>query len=226
MTSINTYSYHKVASSDPGQHGQRIWVNVDHFPVDGWASHPLKIGNGLKGHGHCIQHIHLFSKDTSWGTTYINLSYHCKWIRTYPSSLLLVFLSHPFSILFALFLVHPDCTLDSIAARLCPQRFSTATIHTGPAGFVVGSLMGNPHESWSWNKCTSNIIIYILQLYYKTNHHGSLQDIWNAGFERFCGSYGSHYNITGWWFGTFFIFHNIYIYGIILSIDFHIFQDG
>ena len=66
MTSINTYSYHKVASSDPGQHGQRIWVNVDHFPVDGWASHPLKIGNGLKGHGHCIQHIHLFSKDTSW----------------------------------------------------------------------------------------------------------------------------------------------------------------
>jgi hypothetical protein len=99
------------------------------------------------------------------GTTYINLSYHCKWIRTYPSSLLLVFLSHPFSILFALFLVHPDCTLDSIAARLCPQRFSTATIHTGPAGFVVGSLMGNPHESWSWNKCTSNIIIYIYYNY-------------------------------------------------------------
>jgi len=30
--------------------------------------------------------------------------------------------------------------------------------------------------------------------------------------------------MTGWWFGTFFIFH--FIYGIILPIDFHIFQDG
>ena len=29
---------------------------------------------------------------------------------------------------------------------------------------------------------------------------------------------------TGWWFGTCFIFH--FIYGIILSIDFHIFQDA
>jgi hypothetical protein len=30
--------------------------------------------------------------------------------------------------------------------------------------------------------------------------------------------------ISGWWFGTGFIFH--FIYGIILPIDFHIFQDG
>ena len=29
---------------------------------------------------------------------------------------------------------------------------------------------------------------------------------------------------SGWWFQTFFIFHHIY--GIILPIDFHIFQDG
>ena len=30
--------------------------------------------------------------------------------------------------------------------------------------------------------------------------------------------------ITGWWFQTFFIFHNRK--GILLAIDFHIFQDG
>ena len=30
--------------------------------------------------------------------------------------------------------------------------------------------------------------------------------------------------IPGWWFGTCFIFH--FIYGIILPMDFHIFQDG
>jgi hypothetical protein len=29
--------------------------------------------------------------------------------------------------------------------------------------------------------------------------------------------------LSGWWFGTCFIFHNIWI---ILSIDFHIFQRG
>ena len=29
------------------------------------------------------------------------------------------------------------------------------------------------------------------------------------------------YSLPGWWFQTFFIFHN----GIILPIDFHIFQD-
>ena len=31
-------------------------------------------------------------------------------------------------------------------------------------------------------------------------------------------------SITGWWFGTFFIFQNIW--DVILPIDFHIFQDG
>ena len=30
---------------------------------------------------------------------------------------------------------------------------------------------------------------------------------------------------SGWWFGTFVIFHNI-LYGIILPIDFHVFQRG
>ena len=30
--------------------------------------------------------------------------------------------------------------------------------------------------------------------------------------------------IAGWWFQTFFIFHNIW--DVILPIDFHIFQDG
>jgi hypothetical protein len=30
--------------------------------------------------------------------------------------------------------------------------------------------------------------------------------------------------MTGWWLGTFFIFHNIW--DVILPIDFHIFQDG
>jgi hypothetical protein len=33
-----------------------------------------------------------------------------------------------------------------------------------------------------------------------------------------------HKTITGWCFGTFFIFH--FIYAIILPIGFHIFQDG
>ena len=34
--------------------------------------------------------------------------------------------------------------------------------------------------------------------------------------------------ISGWWFGTCFIFHFIYgiILDVILPIDFHIFQDG
>ena len=31
-------------------------------------------------------------------------------------------------------------------------------------------------------------------------------------------------NISGWWFQTFFIFHNVW--DVILPIDFHIFQDG
>ena len=31
---------------------------------------------------------------------------------------------------------------------------------------------------------------------------------------------------SGWWFQTFFIFHNSIIYGIILPIDFHMFQDA
>jgi len=30
--------------------------------------------------------------------------------------------------------------------------------------------------------------------------------------------------VSGWWFGTFFIFHNIWV--VILPIDCHIFQDG
>jgi len=33
-------------------------------------------------------------------------------------------------------------------------------------------------------------------------------------------------HITGWWFGTFFIFPYIYILGIIIPTDFHIFQRG
>jgi hypothetical protein len=33
-----------------------------------------------------------------------------------------------------------------------------------------------------------------------------------------------HIYMSGWWFQTFFIFH--FIYGIILSIDFHMFQRG
>ena len=46
---------------------------------------------------------------------------------------------------------------------------------------------------------------------------------------RFWGSLSSYkpiniYIYTGWWFGTCFIFH--FIYGIILPIDFHFFQDG
>jgi hypothetical protein len=36
--------------------------------------------------------------------------------------------------------------------------------------------------------------------------------------------YNYTHTYTGWWFQTYFIFH--FIYGIILPIDFHIFQRG
>ena len=43
----------------------------------------------------------------------------------------------------------------------------------------------------------------------------------------FTNSLGHHCrkHPSGWWFGTWFIFHFI-LYGILLPIDFHIFQDG
>ena len=43
--------------------------------------------------------------------------------------------------------------------------------------------------------------------------------------SKLCGPPGLQFGpIAGWWFQTFFIFHSIY--GIILPIDFHIFQRG
>ena len=36
--------------------------------------------------------------------------------------------------------------------------------------------------------------------------------------------FGESIKESGWWFGTFFIFHNIW--DVILPIDFHIFQMG
>jgi len=45
-------------------------------------------------------------------------------------------------------------------------------------------------------------------------HHGEVTETENHGTSK----------IAGWWFGTFFIFHNIWV--VILPIDFHIFQRG
>jgi len=53
-----------------------------------------------------------------------------------------------------------------------------------------------------------------------------LKGIWQTCFLRIESNMGCDvlwYNWPGWWFQTFFI---SIIYGIILSIDFHIFQDG
>jgi hypothetical protein len=47
---------------------------------------------------------------------------------------------------------------------------------------------------------------------------GNVEVSWNGGTPK------SSIFIAGWWFGTFFIFHNIW--DVILPIDFHIFQDG
>ena len=48
--------------------------------------------------------------------------------------------------------------------------------------------------------------------------------VYGTYYYSIYGVYKQTYTDTGWWFGTCFIFHNIW--DVILPIDFHIFQDG
>ena len=56
--------------------------------------------------------------------------------------------------------------------------------------------------------------------FWKVRQAGFNQRAWHSSLWCICKSEWA----TGWWFQTFFIFH--FIYGTILPIDFHMFQDG
>ena len=77
-------------------------------------------------------------------------------------------------------------------------------------------------DCWSWFPCYWRVSSQIaISKIFRTYRRIGPPDL--VGVHLHHDTYCKDLYRTGWWFGTFFIFH---IHGIILPIDFHIFQDG